>query len=517
MRTNRLFYYLAVLAATAVLIGSSQALAANYPLEIIQPRVGLDTKNRFYKAYPGLEYNVRMAVIGGGYPFTYSLATAPSGMTINSSTGTITWPNPTTNGSPHTVTATVTDLEGTSANVTWTITVTTSGFIFVDAVNGTHAAGYGCTTSCGTGTIANPFKSFIDWYEGSDAGAKSRSSYVNNFIYFRTGVYTMDAYLENSATRLAVLGEYKPLVWLAYPGDTPVIDFQSRSTGPHIIFYSKHNNVYIDGLELKNMSQYGFAADSNADHVTFRRLYMHGLGPTSGFNNQSFIDLRTAGVLGNYWVIQDSTFDDLDHGATIKIYQLNKLLIENNRISNQQDSLNTGAIEGIALKQDVVRPTIRGNTIHDVPARAIGGNMHSQVFTSFGYEILFNNIYNASGNAIELNQNGSVGVIYTYRNTFQGRVALLNSTSTTGPFYFSNNVIVNNDNTTDHIVCGGGNVGGCSDPARSIMSSNLPGFFSNNIVDSIGTLTSAYSSYLGKAGYQINGNAPSPPRNVAVQ
>ena len=30
--------------------------AAPYALEIIQPAAGLDTKNRFYKAYPGFVY-----------------------------------------------------------------------------------------------------------------------------------------------------------------------------------------------------------------------------------------------------------------------------------------------------------------------------------------------------------------------------------------------------------------------------------------------------------------------------
>ncbi len=48
---------------------SASVFAANYPLEIIQPQPNLDINNRFYKAYPGLEYNVRLAVIGGDYPF----------------------------------------------------------------------------------------------------------------------------------------------------------------------------------------------------------------------------------------------------------------------------------------------------------------------------------------------------------------------------------------------------------------------------------------------------------------
>jgi len=43
------------------------------------------------KAYPGIEYNYRLGVRGGEYPYTFSIVTAPSGMTIESHTGTITW------------------------------------------------------------------------------------------------------------------------------------------------------------------------------------------------------------------------------------------------------------------------------------------------------------------------------------------------------------------------------------------------------------------------------------------
>src|SRR5689334_21125847 len=78
--------------------------AANYPLQIIQPQPNLTTHSRFYKAYPGILYRVPVSVLGGAYPFTYSLTTAPSGMTIDAATGIISWPNPTTSGSPHSVT-----------------------------------------------------------------------------------------------------------------------------------------------------------------------------------------------------------------------------------------------------------------------------------------------------------------------------------------------------------------------------------------------------------------------------
>lgn len=59
----------------------------------------------------------------GTLPVTWSLVTGPSGMTINASTGVVSWPNPTTAGSPHTVTIRATNAAG-SDDETWLLTVT---------------------------------------------------------------------------------------------------------------------------------------------------------------------------------------------------------------------------------------------------------------------------------------------------------------------------------------------------------------------------------------------------------
>ena len=91
------------------LMTTEAAFAAPYPLEITAPRANLPSTHRMVRAYPGLLFNIRAAVVGGMYPFTYSLNNAPSGMTINSQTGEMNWPNPTSNASP---TLVVRDAEG---------------------------------------------------------------------------------------------------------------------------------------------------------------------------------------------------------------------------------------------------------------------------------------------------------------------------------------------------------------------------------------------------------------------
>jgi hypothetical protein len=98
-----------------LLLAISPVKAANYSLEIIQPQPNLNTQNRFYKAYPGLEYNVRMAVAGGDILTGSNSFPVPSGMNIDGR-GEITWPNPTEASSPHSVSVRVTDSEGTTRN-----------------------------------------------------------------------------------------------------------------------------------------------------------------------------------------------------------------------------------------------------------------------------------------------------------------------------------------------------------------------------------------------------------------
>jgi hypothetical protein len=416
-------------------------LAANYPLEIIQPQAGLTTTNRFYKAYTGLEYNVRAAVIGGAYPYTYSLTTAPAGMVINQDTGTISWPSP-PDGDPNNVTLLVTDAENTTATVSWTITVTTSGFYFIDAINGEHAIGFGCSSNCGTGTISNPWKSIIDMYEGDVYASKTASSYANGFLYFKSGTYVMDGYIEDGS-RMAI-STSKPVVWMAYPGDSPVLDF---SYG-HLAIYGGQNNTYFDGFEVTPMnppgSAYGIQIDSNATNVTFRRLKMHNLPATTGSNNQAAIRISQGGdTPGTYWAIQDNTFYDIHHGFGIIAYFVNRVLVEDNTLYNIDDPLGGDTAHGIGPKDTTNMWFIRHNNLYNISDGSgiwvgmYNGHRVDDVEISFNYSQA-----NAEAKAFDLNQNVQTpaGLVYVCRNTFVG-VSEIRAVTGTGPIYMYNNVL----------------------------------------------------------------------------
>jgi len=62
----------------------------------------------------------------GPSPMTWSLLVGPSGMSINSSTGVVSWPNPTVIGSPHQITIRATNTAGFD-DESWLLTVETGG------------------------------------------------------------------------------------------------------------------------------------------------------------------------------------------------------------------------------------------------------------------------------------------------------------------------------------------------------------------------------------------------------
>ncbi|MFZ5472115.1 MAG: right-handed parallel beta-helix repeat-containing protein [Myxococcota bacterium] len=499
----------------AVLGFAATASAANFPLEIIHPRPNLTTANRAYKAYPGIEYNIRAGVIGGAYPFAYSLTTAPSGMTVNPATGEVVWPNPTTTGSPHSVTLRVQDQEGATATVSWTVTVTTTGFRFVDAVNGSVSTFLGGT---GTGTIDNPWRSLRDVYQGNTQGTGGLSAYLNELIYFRGGTYLLDSYIEDATAiysgRSPWRGDFKPIVWLEYPGESVTFDFQrvpaDKSTGHSLLFYVNIDNLYLDGFTFTRMGFYGIQISPGSTGAVLRRLHMNTLGPGENGSNSSFLRFTAGLPAGQQTVIQDCVLDNLDVGAAMKIYSQDKLLIEDCTVSNVRDSEGAGALEGIALKGNTDRATVRHNTVFNVPDHAIGGNQH----TMQNAELLYNRVYNASSTAGYFNQDGVISTpTFIYRNTFLGRVLVAGVGATSGPFNFTDNVIVSNDPPGScvpgsRIICPL-----ASAPTRVVVSGNVEGAPGDGITDAAGYLQGTFrTTYLGLKGWEFaNGSVPPPP------
>lgn len=497
---------LAALALISAVFVAGPSFAANYPLELVSPRAegtapatgnaAITAGNRIFKAYPGIEYNIRAVVIGGTYPYSFALSNAPTGMTINPDTGEIRWLNP--SGSSATPTISVTDAEGTQRSSPWTIAVTTSGFKFVDAING---------SASGNGTISSPWRTISDV-------ANASSAVRGDIVYFRNGVYNTNGMPRSSVGSVwerVEIAENRPNAWIAYPGERPTLDFgfvPNSATGALVRL--DHTNLYIDGFETRNSRIIGFQTGAGSYGV-FRRLRMHDhnmVRANLDGTNASFIMTLTSNggeaggtpaSWGQYLAIQDNEFYNAPVDMALKIYSQWKMLIENNVFRD----LNFGA----ELKADIPQFSYRANRHLGLPGRSIGGNMHS--YSTHG-EIMFNLVYSPSGEfALDVNQDGYAKRIDIYRNTFVGRVRVRNTDSSDGVFRFYNNVIVSPDSGTKIYL---ENV---SDSSRIVSNENLTGN-PGTTVDASGALTGQFAQYVGSRGYQV-GVSPYPPTQLSVQ
>ena len=487
----------ACLALVGLLTWSHPATAANFPLEITNIKAngtsGMPASSRIYNAYPGLDYEIRAAVVGGAFPFTFALTNAPVGMTVDDR-GVVRWLDPQADASP---TLVVRDSEGTERRVSWTVRVTASGFKFVSAGG----------SSTGNGSISSPWRTLADVY---NLGA------ATDIVYFRSGTYS-----PTQMPRDGIGGPWervqfdrqRPSTWLAYPGERPLINFRPAGDAGAAIRVGNNDAPdgprapYIDGFETTNTRFIGFQPISAG---TFRRLRMHDLTEGGDGTNAAFIMTVTNPTPHTGMVIQDCEFYNVaPNSVTIKVYSQEKILIENTVHYNAQ--------LGLEIKGDVRQFSVRQNSFYNISATALGGNMHGgeSVQTVRG-EILYN--ISRAPTAVDINQDGVAADIYLYRNTFVGRVQVRNTDSRDGPFRFYNNVIVNNDAGTpagSHVYHMS-----VSDPSRVLISNNLVGYPNQNIVDAGGSLTSAYASYIGSHGHlapgALIGGLPTAPRNFRI-
>lgn len=343
------------------------------------------------RAYPGVEFNMRPAVIGGTWPYHFSLRASPAGMAIDARTGTITWLAPLTAGAVQVAVALV-DQAGRTAEQTFTLTVGKEGFYFVSP-SGDDA---------NPGTFERPWKTVM-------RAAQSVADPAQATLYLRTGTYQVEVPPTPGKTNSNVLRitNTSPRRWMAWPGDKPVIDlgfteavwkstlatliaeadakfaadpnadpakkYSSVTTinyGHRILIDSGTNDLLFDGLEVKNANYFMFVMYSGKKRgITWRRCHLHHLY-SDGAENPSFIFgyaatrtyERMPGMEGKSmeeacpWgsrplaepylntVVQQCTFSDrpydniyhTGHGGGIVWYTTQGSLIEDNRFEPMQ-------------------------------------------------------------------------------------------------------------------------------------------------------------------------------------
>ncbi|MBU6951463.1 Ig domain-containing protein [Hahella sp. HN01] len=373
------------------------------------------------KAYPGVEYNIRLGVVGGKYPYSFTLAQAPSGMSIHPKTGEISWkPSTSSEGQSYQIKVDVYDSLQQMTSQEYTLQVTKAGFHFVSP----HGS-----DENGDGTINNPWQTIS---HGIDQGT------LDDILYVRGGDYRELIKFDLGKTNKVI----------AYPSETPVVDVNFGG-----IMDTRDHYGVIDGLEIKNCQKWCFSASGNETDWIFRRNHMHHLYDIANKNvNSAFIFFWDGKANSYRFVIQDNKFRDLfDRGSgvngdihadysgnAIVMFDVHHSLVEDNIAYN---------IDGMAFhdKAGSFKNTFRGNLAYNV--KDVGISISNQEY-SYGLDILYNKLTASFiGLRIGHQNTGLIGNILAHHNTIYGGMSHTNGTTPVG----GENSIQIRDNIIDNI------------------------------------------------------------------
>lgn len=505
--------------ALALLLVASVARAQDrYALEILAPNASLPSGHRMANCYTGLDCVFPVIAVGGEYPYTYALTNAPAGMTVQNASagetcgittaalthvpcGRITWVNPTANASN--ITITVTDADGDPDSETWSITVGTSGWRFIDDVGGSDSGG------SGTGAIGTPWRT---------VGYAETNSTAGDRWYFRTGTYQVQTefgtLINPGGSRYQALFTSN-LVWLEYPGDAAVIAHEANDTnGTYFATVSLGGTAaFIDGFSVTNCKYFCFINGPTAGAmgpVYFRLSLDHqGYGADEAGSNKSMITYEHTNPQSIGASVIDTTFND--GGLGIKHYDVLKALVHGNHFTNMDAGIEHK--DGATQFEDRVNRMIAIGGTGGLYETGINGNQNGATFDVYGV-VAYNLItmvdnYPAAGGdeAIMLGWQTDGGTYDAYRNTVVGKVTVYDTNSVDGPFYFTSNVIINDGSDTDKVT-----LDTVSDPTRVIVSGHVTGTQAAGVVETTYyTLTGAnrttYCTPTCTKGHEINGQA----------
>ncbi len=402
------------------------------------------------KAYPGIEYNIRPAVRGGTFPYSFRLKAAPRGMQIDRANGVLKW-LASESERPHTVEIEVEDAAGRTAVQRFQLEVTRTGFFFVSPA--------GDDTQ--SGTIAEPWRS-VERVAIPPAGFVYPEGAI---VVFRGGEYKIDrpgsasknGVSQDGANSVPITAD-SPKIWLAYPGEKPVIDLgwseekhraaqqaqresgkllgagrepaTHRGYGHRFVLANGSDYFYMDGFEVKNACYYMFVMFDGRNTVHFRRCDMHHLW-SDWAENPGFLFTYAGERRGNIrewgvrpqcrayrnFVIQDNRFHDRfylrerrgRHGGAFVFYTVHDSIIEDNEFFD----IHRG--ECFADKDNGLGNTYRGNIVRG-DCSLLGQWCNDET------EICYNYI---EGNLRIGLQPGWVRNIWVHHNAISGSVTLM--------------------------------------------------------------------------------------------
>lgn len=416
--------------------GDFQLAATNYTptkvtMEIIAPRPDVErtTNSRYSYAYPGLEFEVPISVVGGAYPFKYEIiarsgtanvATATIGETRTYQTdrtwygtqnqknyGTLRWtPLAGDDTNTYSFTVRVTGQDGVSVTVTFTGTVDSTKFVFIQD----GAVG-------GDGTKDLPFEDTDDVW-GPDSAF---NTYAGKFVYLRAGNYAAMPTTQWTAN--------KPYVWMRYPGDArPVLAPPSGSnytfSGAAAVADFWWSGIYFNGTAGTSVTQcryFGPFTSLIGNRWTFwDNYFFNGQPGTNGGDNNGWVIFGNSGVTNQYLVMSGNVFDTASYSTNgfycYDAYQLERHVFEHNVVKNWSGDAHAQP------KQDTRLFSIRANDMWEGNSTARGLHVLGgyDQFVSGDFEICWNYIKDTTSPirfGFGVGPNITHGPMHFYKNT----------------------------------------------------------------------------------------------------
>lgn len=466
-------------------------------LEIIAPRPSLNTQSIYYKWYPGIAWEVPIVVHGGAWPYKVEIISAPSGMTIGetldaaafNSSGLIgqaysvlTWSNPTSSGSPHTIEVRVTDQAGTTASVSWTLTVITSGFLFVDSVSGSDA---------NTGTLASPWQTWNAVY-GSGINDATND---NSFVIWRAGTYRTDAAPISDGERM-FMRSMKPNVHVAYPGESVTWNVENSH-----INWDGGNDIAVVGINIIGIDVGGAYKAMQFGGNPRTLIYKNTFGAQidAGIPGSNSAHLFFAAVTPS--VTQDvaiirNTFNNLEGTAPLETYDVSKIVVEGNALNNGAGDTSNGFF--FKMRSNGV--TVRAN--RGISTDEVFGWVWDNYQTMQDVDLSWNLFKVGTGDKIgEFGRDGGSGIslgvnLNVRRNTLVGGYLSHRDADGGANITYARNVRQHDGTQTDGVATS-------SFTGSPTYTAELVG--TSGLVDSNGLLTGAnHTSYLGIRGYEVS-------------
>ncbi len=393
---------------------------AKMPMTLVHPRPDEETESwaRNRVAHPDFRYEIPIGVQGGAWPFRYELTDGPPGASIGQllgqeDYGVVTW-DPTDAGS-HTFSVRITDQDLETTTATWTVTVDPNPFLFVDGDDGDDG---------GVGTIDDPLRTFAGWYRDDVAD----DTYAGRILVFRgsSAPYLASGDPVNTDGNCRINSATKPVVWLGYPDETPVID-ASRSK---VFVEAPREDLYVAGLRFEHAradvanSQF-FWVTAGGDRITFWRNTWYDLGPGEvGTDNPGPLFISGTGPEKRYILAKENLYEEIDNlgfnGHFLEVSRSTYVLVEQERARNSATPAGwypKGAISHITVRNNTAIDNVRGRPIQGSFGGEAGELPHDHEFcwnnvrVEDGDGFLF-----SSSNAYEGQHHGGS----VYRNTFVG-------------------------------------------------------------------------------------------------